>query len=325
MSAPFDAGARALFEDTMAGRFESAAQRPGWDEVDEDERAGWRATVKAIVEAEQGGELERLRTDLRNVQRNTAQYVQHARAEVVEANKRAAEATRRADATAEANRRLLAAFENPTAAIGQTGEVVAWRERDGDEWVYYDADSNTGQHIAAYQRDRHNVSVFPLIAALVTQEGNCPKIPDSSIAATSQQSEEGTALGEVQCACSDDDGVPDVGVSVGLGNGKALWIGETLLRDGSNIGVVFHGPDQQRIVAPLPDETDWQAIGDIIRHHVAPALAAIETREAEGTALDDYDYNQLWDAIAKATRIDGGIIAISVRTFRAVLAGKAPE
>lgn len=87
---------------------------------------------------------------------------------------------------------------------------------------------------------------------------------------------DGTALGEVQCHCSEDDGIPDVGVSLGLGNGKALWIGETLLRDGANCGMVFHDGNK-RIVAPFADGTDWQEAADILRHHVGPALTAATT------------------------------------------------
>lgn len=68
-------------------------------------------------------------------------------------------------------------------ATNQAGEVVAWRERDGDEWVYYDADSDTGKHIAAYQRDRHNVSVFPLLAALASNVDDT-NLHDGGIIAT---------------------------------------------------------------------------------------------------------------------------------------------
>lgn len=49
---PFDAGAKALFDDTMTGRFATPAARPSWDEVDEDEKDDWRRTVAAIIAAE---------------------------------------------------------------------------------------------------------------------------------------------------------------------------------------------------------------------------------------------------------------------------------
>lgn len=32
--------------------------------------------------------------------------------------------------------------------------------------------------------------------------------------------------GRVVWHCSDDDGGPDVGLSIGLGNGRSLWVGE---------------------------------------------------------------------------------------------------
>ena len=43
-------------------------------------------------------------------------------------------------------------------------QPVAWAEKDGDEWIVYDADSDTGQHILNYQKDRHFRSVFPIYA-----------------------------------------------------------------------------------------------------------------------------------------------------------------
>lgn len=105
---------------------------------------------------------------------------------------------------------------------------------------------------------------------------------------------EETQAGSVLCHCSEDDGVPDVGVSIGLGGGKALWIGELLTRDGATCGVVFHGPDSQRLVAPFADGTDWQEIADLFRHHIGPAIAKIaETareamKERAGKACDGY-------------------------------------
>lgn len=76
-------------------------------------------------------ENERLRTDLRHVQRNTATYRQAARVEADKANKRAAEATKRADNMAEANRVLLATFEqNLTAMPEGVDRGMAEREAD---------------------------------------------------------------------------------------------------------------------------------------------------------------------------------------------------
>lgn len=41
-------------------------------------------------------------------------------------------------------------------------KVVAWTAKDGDEWIVYDAESSTGQHIAKYQTESHGVDVFPI-------------------------------------------------------------------------------------------------------------------------------------------------------------------
>ncbi|KQM62396.1 MULTISPECIES: hypothetical protein [unclassified Sphingomonas] len=91
---------------------------------------------------------------------------------------------------------------------------------------------------------------------------------------------EETAPGQVLCFGSDEDSGCDVGTSIGLGDGKALWIGELLTADGANMGFVFHGPDRQRIVAPFADGTDWQEIAELFRRHVAPAIATIADAEA---------------------------------------------
>lgn len=95
------------------------------------------------------------------------------------------------------------------------------------------------------------------------------------------ESERETQPGEVVCHCSEDDGIPDVGVSVGLGGGKCLWIGELLSKDGGDIGLVFHGPDGQRIAAPLWPDCEWQEAADLIRHHVAPAIRALCNKETD--------------------------------------------
>ncbi|WP_294189019.1 hypothetical protein [uncultured Sphingomonas sp.] len=84
-----------------------------------------------------------------------------------------------------------------------------------------------------------------------------------------------TQLGHVIGACSEDDGVPDIGVSIGLGEGSMLWLGELLKRDGGDIGFVFHGPNGQRHVAPIWPSCEWQDVADLLRHHVAPILARL--------------------------------------------------
>jgi hypothetical protein len=51
VSAPFDAAAKALFDDTIEGRFHDEKDRPTWADVDEDERIAWRATAQKVVAA----------------------------------------------------------------------------------------------------------------------------------------------------------------------------------------------------------------------------------------------------------------------------------
>jgi len=101
---------------------------------------------------------------------------------------------------------------------------------------------------------------------------------------TAQMAGDGTAWAEIQCHCSEDDGVPDVGVSLGLGCGKAIWIGELLTRDGATCGMVFHD-GTKRTVAPFADGTDWQAVADILRYHIAPALAALPPTGGSGCVV----------------------------------------
>lgn len=47
------------------------------------------------------------------------------------------------------------------------GEIVAWCELDGDEWVCYSPETDAGvfEHITNYQQVRHGVDIFPLLAA----------------------------------------------------------------------------------------------------------------------------------------------------------------
>lgn len=64
---------------------------------------------------------------------------------------------------------VLARFR--AAIQQQAGEVVAWCEKDGDEWVCYDDASSTGQYIRDHLKASHGVSVFPVRAAAPTLGG----------------------------------------------------------------------------------------------------------------------------------------------------------
>jgi len=105
-----------------------------------------------------------------------------------------------------------------------------------------------------------------------------------------------TVLGRVTNHCSDDDGVPDVGISLGLGSGSALWLGELLKDDGGDIGFVFHGPDRVRIAAAIWPACEWRDVAELLSNHVAPLLARLTsttpTGERGGRALFEHEMRQ---------------------------------
>lgn len=75
--------------------------------------------------------------------------------------------------------------------------------------------------------------------------------------------------GQVQWHCSEEDGGPDVGIMVGLGGGKELWLGELLDIEGGGMGFAVYGPDKIA-VASL---SDWDDVREIVEQHIAPAMA----------------------------------------------------
>lgn len=93
---------------------------------------------------------------------------------------------------------------------------------------------------------------------------------DESIAGMSGEIEPEAVRGKVVCHCTEDDGIPDVGISIGLGAGHVLWIGELLVRDGADRGFVFYGPGGVRVSCALDEIED---IKGLFRNRVAPALA----------------------------------------------------
>ena len=80
---------------------------------------------------------------------------------------------------------------------------------------------------------------------------------------------EGLQPGQVQWHSSEEDGGPDVGIMIGLGGGKELWLGELLDIEGGGMGFAVYDPEKIA-VASL---SDWDEVRDIIEQHVAPALA----------------------------------------------------
>lgn len=97
-----------------------------------------------------------------------------------------------------------------------------------------------------------------------------------------------SAPGQVVAHCSEDDATPDVGISIGLGAGKVLWIGTLLNADGGDFGVAFYDGGDGRIAAPF---TQGDALVEVFADRVAPAIAAtaspaIDAGERMRVAID---------------------------------------
>lgn len=107
-----------------------------------------------------------------------------------------------------------------------------------------------------------------------------------------------TLPGHVICHSSDESGDPDVGVTVGLGGGKSLWLGELLLSDGGDIGFVVHGPNRMRLVAPIWPHCEWQEVIELLRYHAAPALAATPDRSDDALAEENRRLREALEEIA---------------------------
>ncbi len=84
-----------------------------------------------------------------------------------------------------------------------------------------------------------------------------------------------SAPGRVGWHTSEEGGGPDVGISVGLGSGSSLFIGDLLDRDGGPVGIVFHGPGGVRHAARL---SELDEVRDLFEQHVAPAIAGLSGR-----------------------------------------------
>lgn len=83
--------------------------------------------------------------------------------------------------------------------------------------------------------------------------------------------------GRVQWHCSEEDGPPDVGTLVVLGNGRALWIGELSRDEGDCMGMVVYGDNEKLCIAKL---ADYDEVRDLIEYHIAPALRALAKADA---------------------------------------------
>lgn len=87
---------------------------------------------------------------------------------------------------------------------------------------------------------------------------------------------------------------------------EILEAAETMQIAGNDIAAIRNGFWNE-------DESDLGFLLQIAARH---RLAALASAPAGGGVEDEYIYDELWQAIADATRIKGGAIAISVKAFR---------
>jgi hypothetical protein len=81
-----------------------------------------------------------------------------------------------------------------------------------------------------------------------------------------------TRPGYVVWHSSEEDGGPDVGITVGLGDGKMLWVGERSGREGDGMGLLVYGDKSIDANASLGE---YDEIRDLVEHHIAPALSRL--------------------------------------------------
>lgn len=85
------------------------------------------------------------------------------------------------------------------------------------------------------------------------------------------------APGQVQWYSSEEESGPDVGILVGLGDGKELWIGEMTSReDVGPLGLAVYENGQKIKVLPM----DYEGIREALEDYVAPSLRALAQRGA---------------------------------------------
>lgn len=107
-------------------------------------------------------------------------------------------------------------------------------------------------------------------------------------------------IGQVQWHCSEADGGPDVGILLGLSEGKMLWVGEMLDVDG--IGAMGMKVYQGNEIPPaLP--FDYDGVREVVEEHIAPVIRgqaqALATARAE-IAAKDAEIAQLQDEVVAA-------------------------
>jgi len=78
---------------------------------------------------------------------------------------------------------------------------------------------------------------------------------------------------------SEEVGGPDVGITVGLGDGKMLWIGERSGREADGMGLMVYS---DKAIDANASVGEYDEIRDLIEQHLAPALSRLA-----GTSLHD--------------------------------------
>lgn len=75
---------------------------------------------------------------------------------------------------------------------------------------------------------------------------------------------------------SEEDGGPDVGITIGLGSGKVMWIGERSEREGGGQGILIYENGNRIANAGLDDRDE---VIEVMQHVLAPALTALRNHE----------------------------------------------
>ena len=111
-------------------------------------------------------------------------------------------------------------------------------------------------------------------------------------------------IGEVQWHSSDEDGGPDVGILLGLGGDKMLWVGEMLNAEGVGaMGMKVYEGQHTSHAMPF----DYDSIREVIEEHIAPVVRTAADRisalEAQFAARDAEIVDWLREASGEHARI----------------------
>lgn len=92
--------------------------------------------------------------------------------------------------------------------------------------------------------------------------------------------------GKVTWHVSEEGGGPDVGISIGLGNGRQLWIGELLDSESSGVGFALWTQAGKAAYAAMDE---WNDVRDFFEDHIAPLFRALPTQEIETGGEDQVE------------------------------------